>query len=307
MKVSYIGNFSVSFSTETHIAKAWENIGVEVNRIPEQRLHWPDLPELTEGSDLVLWTRTAGFDPPDLTAQAEAVEAVSVPVVGYHLDRWWGLDRQADVDRSPWFTSTDFLCTADGGHQAEWKAKGIVHHWFPPAILGDECELGTQLPQYRFDVGFVGNLVGYGHKEWGPYRLELYNFLTRKYGRGFKLFPGKGRPQIRGRQLASVYASVKVLVGDSCLAGDATRYWSDRVPETMGRGGYLIHPWVEGIDEHYPDLTTYRLGDFDGLGKAIDAALNQVDLRKQLAKENRSQVLAFDTYETRMRQLLAIL
>lgn len=299
--VSYVGNFAVDYSTETHIAIAFENIGWNVNRIPEQGLDWTRLTSMLEGSDLFLWTRTAGFDPPDKQTQADALAQISVPKVGYHLDRWWGLDRETWVDESPFFTSTDFLCTADGGHQERWESKGITHYWYPPAILSNEAVVGNFTPRFACDVAFVGNMIDYGHAEWAPYRRELYRFLKPKYH--FRVFPSRGRPQIRGKELADLYASVKVVIGDSCLVGKATHYWSDRIPETLGRNGYLIHPDVEGLN--YPYLETYPLGDFDRLGELIDQALSDPVAREATAEMNRLHVLDHDTYEHRLTDLVS--
>lgn len=307
MKVAYVGNFAVSFSTENHVAKAWENIGHQVTRIPEQNLHWPDLPQMVDGHDLFLWTRTAGFDPPHKDeVQPEALSEINCPKVGYHLDRWWGLDREWWIDDSPFFTATDFICTADGGHDAQWEAKGITHHWFPPAILGTEARLGMTKDKYKADVGFVGNLLDYGHAEWAPYRRALNQALSEYYGPRFRVFPGRGNPAIREQALCDLYASVKVLVGDSCLVGEPARYWSDRIPETLGRGGYLIHPVVEGLADEYPKLSTYPLGDFDELIGQIDAALSQPDWRFKNAHENRMHVLESHLYENRMQRLAGL-
>lgn len=307
MRVSYVGNFSVPFSTESHIAKAWENLGHEVQRIPEQKLEWADLAGSVQG-ELFTWTRTAGFDPPDLGRQRAALQALRVPRVGIHLDRWFGLAREStergplDPDPSPFFTHLDLLYTADGGDHP-WQVR---HEWMPPAILSDETELGTPHRAYTADVAFVGNLTSYGHKEWAPYRHQLWTHLRTRYHGRFQVFPGQGRPAIRGRDLANLYATVKVLVGDSCLAGNPVRYWSDRVPETLGRGGFLIHPEVEGLADAFPHLLTYELGDFDTLSRLIDQALADPVARGANAEMNRAHVLAHHTYEHRLTRLLEL-
>ena len=143
----------------------------------------------------------------------------------------------------------------------------------------------------------------YGHMEWQPYRRDLYRFLAQRYRGRFKLWEGG----IRGQDLADLYASVKVLVGDSCLAGNAERYWSDRIPETLGRGGYLIHPEVEGLEQAYPTLPMYRLGDWDQLAEQIDWALDpdHSEARDLLTRVSRQHVLDTATYEARMERVLA--
>lgn len=309
MRVAYCGNFDPPHSTESHIRIALQNLGHEVVALPEQRMDWPGLPGLVNQvqPDLFLWTRTAGFDPSDLEGQARSLKALGIPTAGIHLDRWWGLNREPDIYRSPFFR-VDYLFTADGGHDEQWKAAGINHYWSPPAILSNETVLGTFRADYAADVGFVGNLRKYGHPEWGPYRQQLYRFLALNYRGRFKLWEGG----IRGRDLADLYASVKVLVGDSCLAGGITRYHSDRIPETLGRGGFLIHPHVEGVTDgtqYGPNgrhLATYKIGDFEDLRYEIDWHLANDEDRANIAASGRQHVLANHLYEHRMERLLPI-
>lgn len=303
MKVAYVGNFEPAHSTENHVRRALESLDVEVVPLQESGREWADLKADTTGADFMLWTRTAGFDPPDMTAQQYAVDSLGIPTVGYHLDRWWGLNREPDVHRSPFFT-LDLVCTADGGHDKEWAKIGVNHKWFPPAVLAEEAVLGEHRDFYRADIGFVGNLLRYGHPEWGPYRRKLARYLTLKYRRQFRVFPGDNQPAIRGKALQDLYASVKIVVGDSCLAGGIEKYWSDRIPETCGRGAFLIHPEVVGLESEYPDLVTYPLGDFEALGHLIDHYLVEDETRRELAKMNRAHVLDGQTYQHRMIRLL---
>jgi hypothetical protein len=304
--VAYVGNFDPPHSTETHVAKALENLGHTVRRLPEQRMEWATLPQQVEGADLFMWTRTAGFDPADLEGQANAIKLLDIPTAGFHLDRWIGLNREPDIHRSPFF-HLDYVFTADGGHDSYWREHGINHHWSPPAILSDEAKrIGVFRKEYAADIGFVGNLRNYGHPEWGPYRRQLYRFLALTYRGRFKLWEGG----IRGQDLADLYASVKVLIGDSCLAGNATKYFSDRIPECLGRSGFLIHPRVEGVTDGtlYTEgahLACYDLGNFDELRGWIDYFLANEDARRDIAANGRRHVLNTATYELRMERVVA--
>ncbi|MEX2253026.1 MAG: glycosyltransferase, partial [Thermoleophilaceae bacterium] len=119
---------------------------------------------------------------------------------------------------------------------------------------------------------------------------------------------GVATNQIRGPLLADLYASIKVVVGDSCLLpGDHGRYWSDRIPETLGRGGFLLHPWVGGIDDHFTDGEHLRLwpaGDWRELQRLIEHYLRNDDERRRIAEAGRLHVLENHTYTVRVRQLL---
>ena len=310
VRVVYVGNFGPEHSTENHVARALTNNGHDVVTMQESGLDWASVAYFAAAdaaADLFMWTRTAGFDPADLTTQHETIEALrrhGIPTVGYHLDRWWGLNREPDIHRSPFFR-VDLLVTADGGHDQEWAEAGVNHLWMPPAISRDEAVRGTFNPAYACDVGFVGNLIGYGHPEWAPYRQSLFNHLNRRYRGRFRVFPGQGKPAIRGKALQDLYASVRVVVGDSCLAGGVERYWSDRVPETLGRGGNLIHPWVEGIGDAHPYLAKWELGDWAGLSEEIEIGLAESDdQREAYIVRNRDHTLEHHTYERRMADLM---
>lgn len=107
--------------------------------------------------------------------------------------------------------------------------------------------------------------------------------------------------------MADLYATVPVLVGDSCLAGDAKAYWSDRVPETTGRGGFLIHPWGAALAQYHKSLWFYPLGDFGELIAQIDRALESDYARKSIASSQREETKMHHTYEERIQSLIWLL
>ena len=314
MRVAYLGNFRAPHSTENHLARAFRHHGHTVTQVQEDDLAaWRRLPP---DFDLLLWTRTAWHWPDPAEArrvQAQTVQRfrdAGVPVVGYHLDRWWGLAREHEVYDEPFFRA-DLLVTADGGHDQQWCDAGVNHVWLPPAVSLAEAQPGTPRRNLMSDVAFVGSWQGHYHAEW-PHRAELVAFLRDTYGPRVRFWPQPRQQALRGQALRDLYASVKVLVGDSCLVGGATRYISDRVPETIGRGGFLVHPAVEGVTDgtHYDDgqhLFTWPLGDWGALRDAVDEALADAPLRQLVARAGRRHVLAHHTYERRVEQLLALL
>lgn len=320
LRIGYVGNFGPEHSTENHVRQALEANGHTVLQLQENdRRTWEVLADPMVAAeatvDLVLWTRT-GWDWPLHTGwswefaidmQRRALEQLrrrGVPTVGFHLDRWWGLAREHQVADEPFFTC-DLVVTADGGHDDRWTAAGVNHVWMPPAVSRTEA-LREPRSNARTvpPVVFVGSWRGY-HDEW-PYRAELIAWLQRRYRRQVGLYPRGGRA-VRGQELVDLYRKATVVVGDSCLAGGATRYWSDRIPETVGRGGFLVHPMVEGLAEHFgPEhLATYDLGDWDQLGAIIDHHLAHPELAAATAAAGREHVLAHHTYERRMEQLMA--
>lgn len=318
LRWAYLGNFNPPHSTEQHVARALENNGYTVERLQESE---PDVWRLMAkgewpvGTDVVLWTRT-GWDWPSLglsrdealDLQQEFLErarSFGVPTVGFHLDRWWGLNREGQVHEEPFFR-VDLLITADGGHDEQWSTAGVRHVWLPPGVSRDECTPGHFRSEMASPVGFVGSWRPGYHAEW-KHRADLVAWLQRTYRHRVRFWPRRGQPAVRGEALRDLYASVKVVVGDSCLAGHQHHYWSDRIPETLGRGGFLVHPYVLGIEDHFDcerHLRCWPLGDWSELRRLIDYHLRYDEERRAVAAAGREHVLAHHTYEVRMDQLV---
>lgn len=273
--------------------------------------------------DFILWTRT-GWDYADREAvlasqrrMMRVARQLGIPVVGYHLDIWWGLKRQTQVFTEPFF-EVDLLITADGGNDPQWAEAGVNHLWMPPAISLGEAEVGIAVDDFLSPIAFVGSHNGDYHQEH-RHRHELVDWLRRNFRRDCAFWPRPGQHAIRGRDLQNLYASVDVVVGDSCFAGTGLAdYWSDRIPETLGRGGFLLHPNVTGLDRQFTLLehdepVTYDVGqiaiwdafDWEGLGELIQWSLAiSPDERRAIALRGREHVREHHTYERRMEQVV---
>ena len=126
----------------------------------------------------------------------------------------------------------------------------------------------------------------------------MVNRLREHYGANFRVHQG-----IREAALNNLFATVRVIVGDSCFAG-ATNYWSDRVPETIGRGGFLIFPETPGLS--IPGLVTYPPQDIPALIKKIDYFIDDDHQAERIALRNQAHedVKKNHTYTNRMNTLL---
>lgn len=329
MRIAFPGNFGPPHSTENHLARALEFNGHIVDRWQENDPRtWENLGEIPpKGIDMVLWVRT-GWDWPSLGVTEEWAHSrmrrmqrfcrdKGVPVVSYHLDVWFGLPRAGQLDVEPFFES-DLVVTADGGHAQGWAQKGINHVWFPPGVSLPETELGTYRPELASPIAFVGSWQGHYHPE-SEHRQQLVEWLQQNYRRDCAFWPKPGEPALRGEPLRDLYASVQVLVGDSCFVGTGlTRYASDRVPETIGRGGFLLHPRVEGVTdgkdwEYGPTfqegqhLGCWEAFDWQGLGRIIEEALSDNFVIAEIASAGREHVRVHHTYERRVEQLIQCL
>lgn len=307
IRIAYRGNFRLPFCTEVHVAQSLEALGHTVIRLQENEVSWARCVEAARSCQMFLWTKTWIIDPEGGRAALDVLRSEGIPTVSFHLDRYIGLEREAQIVEDP-FWRTSFVFTADGGHQAEFAGYRVNHFWLPPGMYDGEAHIGRpSLRRFKEPIVFVGSYP-YPHPDWADYRRDLIETVRARFGRDFAVWPKHGQP-IRNRDLSDLYASAKVVVGDSCLVGGATHYWSDRVPETLGRGGCLIHPEVEGMEEWYrdgADLLTYPVGDFGRVIELIEGVLNEPDTAQLVAKQGQQTVLARDTYKHRLAEVIRI-
>jgi len=294
---------------------ALEANGVEVVPAQEDTFGWN--PHMAKNCDAVIWTHSHHFTNPEIYPDIEnfldEMREQRRPTIAFHLDRWLGLGREVQLAYDPYFLCS-LVITADGGHDDVWPTYGINHLWMPPAISHVDAEREVEATSHvlrQKKVGFVGSWHGY-HLEW-PWREQMVLWLRRTYGSKLALYPVYGR-SLRGKDLSVFYRCVPVIVGDSCLAPRAdgkpiTNYWSDRIPETIGRGGFLLHPYVKGIDEHFTPgehFVTYEPYDFDALKELIEYWGEHVEERWKIAQAGHEHVLAHHTYKHRIRDVLKL-
>lgn len=316
LRIAYIGNFRPDHSTETHVARTLVQMGHKVLRLQQDGTpvseHRRRILYAVDRPDLVLYTRTPpGLDDPSAVGLWHECEYLGITTAAYHLDVFHGLARSDDVTVDSMFKMA-YVFTADGDHDDQFAAAGVNHHWVRPAVVEDECNPGRYQTRLACDVAFVGSHP-YPHPEW-PYRGEMIDRVKawcQRTGRTFRHWGPGGEPTLRGRPLNDLYATAKIVVGDSlCPAGPASRYWSDRVYETVGRGGFLIHPRIDALVEELGEsgehLVWYPFGDFDRLEGLLDEWIDNASARRDVAARGRRYVSEHCTYRQRMTEVLAV-
>lgn len=302
--IAILGNHNVSFSTESELDWTLESMGHRVIRIQENAVSAQDVVNRCRETraKLMIWVHTHGWDVQgDLDAMLSQLRMSGVKLCSFHLDRFWGLntlDQREDRIGTHAFWKTDVVFTADGGNDEKFRDRCVNHIWMQPGVVERDCNLGTPSLQFTSPVAFAG-ADGY-HPEY-PFRGLLVNRLREIYGTNFRVYQA-----VRQQQLNDLYASVRVVVGDSCFAG-ADRYWSDRVPETIGRGGFLIFPRTPGLV--IPGLITYEPQNIDDLIKKINYFIDDDHQSERITLRNQAHefVKARHTYTNRMKDLLEIM
>jgi hypothetical protein len=260
------------------IAESGESMGWDFVHLEARGSQPDDVVDLCRGADLFIWARTHHHDPfGDGREMMRRIEDLGVPTVGIHMDLYWGIaNREPRINATdqPWW-SAQHVFTADGGNQERFKERGVNHHWMPPAMGVRFFGRRDPDPKYqkRYYV-FVGSNVPTIH---GEHRTRLLDSARKRNPQRFRHF---GRAvKVYGGELNKVYASARVVLGDSA---PADYYWSDRVPNTLGRGGVLAYPRTLGLEEQGFDdsnMILYDRFDFAPMWERI-YSMSEQDLRE---------------------------
>ena len=292
MKIAFIGKFQ-KLHDEEYIARSFEMLGHEVLRLSESF----NLEHITEQiinyrPKFVLYTKLNNGG--NIKQFMEKMRAYNIKTVCWVFDLYWGYPREFRL-KSPQFKA-DYMFSTDGGNQEKFESIGINHFCVRQGIYKDECFISEGEP--TIDVAFVGS------------ENPLYEERTKKVQEVFSWFPNakwfgrRNTDEVRGTKLNDLYATVKIVIGDSVYSPN---YWSNRVVETLGRGGFLIHQEVPGLKEEYPYLVTYKKGDTEDLRKKIEFYLKNNKKREELRKKNFEWVRDNYTMDKKCAELLKLM
>lgn len=304
MRIGFIGNFGPAFSTENERKKAFEELGHIVIPFQENKTTAGQLLYECQNLDMLVYSHT--HDPSYIIQGLRDVfahyKANKVPTVSCHLDRWLWLKRVEDIGKeATWFT--EFIFMADASPEAVEKYNELKLNWYylKPAVAKDQCYIAEpNREKYPHEIVFTGSR-GY-HPEY-PFRPQLVDFLKETYGDSFGHYGNDGIKVLREHELNVMLASSKIVVGDSCFGG-RPNYVSDRYYETRGRGGFLLHPIVEGVD--YFGVGAYRHADLESLKKQIDYFLFHTEERGKHRMAGFEHVRDNETYTDRAKEILKV-
>lgn len=285
MNIAFVGKFQ-NLHDEEYIARSFEMLGHQVTRI-SQALSPPNIEEMiaSKDHDIVLFTKWNYHN------YLERILSEHTTVC-WVFDLFFDYVREKYVPNLNYFRA-DYVFSTDGGHEEKWKKYGINHKCIRQGIYREECYLST-VDNYEYEVVFVGSQNIHFTK-----RNKLMEKLEDRYN--FHWFGRNNTEEIRGKDLNDLYAETKVVVGDSVYS---PHYWSNRVVETLGRGGFLIHQDVPGLKEEYPYLVTYERGNQQDLFDKIDYYLENDAERKEIVLKNFKWVRDNYTMEKKCAKLL---
>jgi hypothetical protein len=285
MKVFYIGKFFHSWNTENYVAHALkQNVAEVVKRvytstgqassyINQIKKHKPDFVLFSKASsrcfkELIEWCKEN-----------------NVLTVCWLWDLYWGYRPQ----RPPQFMC-DLLFSTDGGHPMSWEDYGANHQVLRQGIHEPDHRLFEN--SKSVDIAFVGSTNSYKQ------RRILTRWLTSTYGDRISF-----HSNLRGLDLNKELAKTKIVVGDTY---PVKNYWSNRVYEILGRGGFLLFPETVGLDSEFTDkvhYVSYPRGNFRALRDRISYYLAHDEEREKIRQAGFEKCGEY-TYTSRVKELL---
>lgn len=278
MRILYVGKFDKPWATENYVTWALRQHGCEV--VPCLRgpldlyRHRPDV--LLFSKHEPAWTRN----------MMRRANRMGIPTVAWIWDVYFGFRRHRPVQ-----FHADLLFTTDGGHESNFRALGCNHRVLRQGIHAPEHVIYP--PCYRADVAFVGGSKGH------PSRKRLLRWLVRTYRGRYVRYT-----RTRGLELNKTLATTKIIVGDSY---PVQNYWSNRIYEITGRGGFILHPTTVGLEDEFVDgqhYVAYERDNFDQLSALIQRYLGNDVARERIRQEGWRRCGDF-TYSHRVAELLS--
>lgn len=303
LQIGFIGNFQVPYSTENERRWSFEKLGHKVTIFQENNTTAAQLVYMRDKLDMLVYSHTHGWEILGLKDVFETYKRAGVPTVSVHLDRWAWLDRVKDIGKeATWFT--EYIFMADGSPEAVdlYRTNNLNWYFLKAGVVERDCYIADpDSSRFPHDIVFTGS-KGY-HPEY-PERPALIDFLHRTYGDRFAHYGNDGIRVVRQQDLNVLYSSAKVVVGDSCFGGRPF-YASDRYYEVRGRGGFLIHPLVEGLDNI--GVANYNPRDLNSLREQIDFYLDHDLEREAMRIQGCHWVKNNETYTHRAKEIIRTL
>jgi len=291
MKIVYIAKFSEFYHTGNYVAHAFKSIGVDVIKVPPDTGFETTTKIILENKpDFVLYGKSLKHK--ELVPWLKKNKILSV---FWLYDMAWGNSPVVGTNRKHIFDTnihlSDLFFSTDGGHDNEWLSVGVEHNTLRQGIHAPD-HLIMQQENMGFDILFVGH----------PYftlRKQMIHFLKNRYGDKFKHV----EQGLRGIELNKAVRSAKIVIADSY---PSPRYWSNRVYEMIGRGGFVIHSYVDGLSEEFApgrDIITFPYSkNFDLLKTTIDYYLEDSESRGKIMNNGFERC---PTYEDRVKEMLS--
>jgi hypothetical protein len=275
---------------EDAIAHALRQLGHEVVCLPEEC--GADIPP----ADLLLchkWYDFAAMEKAPAKAKAfwhfDLIESDDWDLKARSAERVEWMRRITPLVDFGFCTDGDWVGRDTTG-KLRWLMQGADERVMGPGTA--ECQ--------SIDILFAGTQIH------GGKRASHIEELKAKYGPRFRHVGQKPRQRLHGRKLADLYASAKIVIAPD---GPVTaRYWSNRVYQVLGFGGFLLHPYCAQLANfHYTGMKEIVFySDRRQCEDNIDHFLDDATARHAIAAAGYDRTAREHTYRHRCAELVHV-
>lgn len=285
MKLVLIGNFTEIYHEEGK-ARAFQKLGHDVYRFDEKVFDENDKNIIINQikPDAVVYTKLRIKNQIQLVNE---LKKSNIKTVCWFPDycnvgQWENSAFNIKDIKNCGLSNSDLVLLPDANNSAKWKSLGINQHLMRQAISEEFCYKSNKKLNQEFDVVFIGTVID---NDLYNYRFELVNFLQNKYKNKFLHLGGNNPYQVRNSDLNDLISSCKIIIADSPYK-QGHPIWSNRVYETLGRGGFCLHSNVPGIETEFEigkHIGVYEHKNYDDLESKIDYYLKNSSERIKIA------------------------
>lgn len=288
MKINLFGSFNNSNSNliEEGVEYALRKEGHKVRRFDEKSTRPKDL--IDNKADLLLFFK--GGVKYGVTADmlAQTLKMIDYPKVCWYWDKVWG-DRENWMRKVAMEIDLGFLSDGTFVRGNNFANLYELHQGM------DERQIfeGKERSDFKCGIAFTGSVYG-DRQDWATGIKNLY-------GDRFKVFNN-----VFGKNLNDLYASAKIITAPLFPQDDW--YWSQRPYEVMGRGGFMLYPYMKGLSEQFEEgkeIEFYR--DPQEFKEKADYYIANNEAREKIRKAGMEKVKNNYTLRNSVRQTLELL
>lgn len=292
MRICYLarhGQYRKSLDDEGAITYALQQLGHQVTVVPEKAVRIATRKEY----DLLLFHHyPAPSDLRDLPGPKvfwyfDLVRWEDPSVSWRNTKRVHWMRQATEVADLGFCTDGDWVAGEDRTGKLVWLPQGFDERKLPPSTTPTPA-----IPPILFTGTVKG--TGQGREDWNRWMMERY---PDRYIQVSGVY---------GPVLKNLVAGVKVLVAPDAPVTD--RYWSNRVYNNVGMGGFLLHPWSKGLSWQYtPTTELMYYNDREHLRYLIDWYLEDEAGRERVVRAGLEKTRTCHLYRHRLSTMFSVL
>jgi len=317
MRIAFIGGFDRLYDEEGK-ARSFEKLGCEVLRVSEVGFDDSSLNKIKEWSPDVVMSAKFLIEPSLRDDLFKHCRDNFIKTAAWHPDLYHygppvaGEQRLAWINNKAGLYAADYVFSPEGGEMNDrlYRRLGIKHHTVRQAPFDEtvkivnSADVSDLTDKESIDILFIGSMYQIADQ----FRPALVSFLQSEFNDRF-LWLGQTEHQVREERLSTIISKTKIVMGESFYYPG---YWSNRVYETIGRGGFILHPYVPGLEEEFEEgkeCVFFDRWNFSDLQNKINYYLDPANEweRKSIVRNGMERVKKDHTLLNRCKQIMEIL